>query len=138
MRSDLWNVNAAANSCDLHVKERDDQREIKASKEAPPSEETKRQQESLNKTAVTKPPGTPWDHLDTQGVSDSLPCDDAETAECRIDVKSIWILESPFSSPPGCACLSAFDLSSNNFQGHFLRWTTNATELCLYQNNFSG
>ncbi|KAF3527032.1 hypothetical protein F2Q69_00048375 [Brassica cretica] len=100
MRSDLWNVNAAANSCDLHVKERDDQREIKASKEAPPSEETKRQQESLNKTAVTKPPGMPWDHLDTQGVSDSLPCDDAETAECRIDVKSIWILESSFSSPP--------------------------------------
>ncbi|KAF3563820.1 hypothetical protein DY000_02015082 [Brassica cretica] len=121
MRSDLWNVNAAANSCDLHVKERDDQREIKASKEAPPSEETKRQQESLNKTAVTKPPGTPWDHLDTQGVSDSLPCDDAETAECRIDVKSIWILESPFSSPPTCACLCEIRVTTCRYKSCLMK-----------------
>ncbi|CAF1974424.1 unnamed protein product [Brassica napus] len=34
--------------------------------------------------------------------------------------------------------LAAFDLSSNNFQGPFPRWTTYATELHLYQNNFSG
>ncbi|CAN6807493.1 unnamed protein product [Brassica oleracea var. botrytis] len=34
--------------------------------------------------------------------------------------------------------LAAFDLSSNNFQGPFPRWTTYATQLHLYQNNFSG
>ncbi|CAH8354148.1 unnamed protein product [Eruca vesicaria subsp. sativa] len=34
--------------------------------------------------------------------------------------------------------LLAFDLSSNNFQGPFPRWKTNAAELFLYQNNFSG
>lgn len=34
--------------------------------------------------------------------------------------------------------LAAFDLTSNNFQGSFPRWTANRTQLCLYQNNFSG
>ncbi|CAH8391505.1 unnamed protein product [Eruca vesicaria subsp. sativa] len=34
--------------------------------------------------------------------------------------------------------LLAFDLSSNNFEGPFPRWKTNAAELFLYQNNFSG
>ncbi|KAF2570009.1 hypothetical protein F2Q70_00001361 [Brassica cretica] len=63
------------------------------------TKKTKRQQRSLDEMAVTKLSGTPWERLDTQGVSDSLPCDDAEPAECRIYVKSIWILESPFSSP---------------------------------------
>ncbi|KAL0721079.1 hypothetical protein Bca4012_035678 [Brassica carinata] len=34
--------------------------------------------------------------------------------------------------------LQTVDLSSNNFQGPFPLWTTNATELRLYENNFSG
>ncbi|KAL0844303.1 hypothetical protein Bca101_017549 [Brassica carinata] len=34
--------------------------------------------------------------------------------------------------------LTTIDLSSNNFQVPFPRWTTNATQLYLYQNNFSG
>uniref|UniRef100_A0A1J3IRZ2 LRR receptor-like serine/threonine-protein kinase GSO1 n=1 Tax=Noccaea caerulescens TaxID=107243 RepID=A0A1J3IRZ2_NOCCA len=34
--------------------------------------------------------------------------------------------------------LNTIDLSSNNFQGPFPLWSTNATELRLYENNFSG
>ncbi|CAH8391494.1 unnamed protein product [Eruca vesicaria subsp. sativa] len=34
--------------------------------------------------------------------------------------------------------LNTIDLSSNNFEGPFPCWTTNATQLYLYQNNFSG
>ncbi|KAJ0240040.1 LRRNT_2 domain-containing protein [Hirschfeldia incana] len=34
--------------------------------------------------------------------------------------------------------LNTIDLSSNNFQGPFPLWTTNATELRLYENSFSG
>ncbi|WZY94508.1 hypothetical protein YC2023_066837 [Brassica napus] len=35
-----------------------------------------------------------------QRVSGSLPCVDVEPAECRIFVKTMWILRSPFASPP--------------------------------------
>lgn len=34
--------------------------------------------------------------------------------------------------------LNTIDLSSNNFEGPFPLWSTNATELRLYENNFSG
>ncbi|KAG7638522.1 putative non-specific serine/threonine protein kinase [Arabidopsis thaliana] len=34
--------------------------------------------------------------------------------------------------------LNTIDLSSNNFEGTFPLWSTNATELRLYENNFSG
>ncbi|CAD5320387.1 unnamed protein product [Arabidopsis thaliana] len=34
--------------------------------------------------------------------------------------------------------LNTIDLSSNNFDGPFPLWSTNATELRLYENNFSG
>ncbi|KAF8100969.1 hypothetical protein N665_0212s0013 [Sinapis alba] len=34
--------------------------------------------------------------------------------------------------------LYTVDLSSNNFEGPFPRWTTNATNIYLYQNNLSG
>ncbi|KAL1194750.1 Receptor-like protein EIX2 [Cardamine amara subsp. amara] len=34
--------------------------------------------------------------------------------------------------------LNTIDLSSNNFEGPFPLWSTNATEIRLYENNFSG